>query len=192
MTIPTSPTSAIRAWPFCAGGLRPGREDRCQRRGDLLDAALIGFETACRIGTWLGRRHYQHGFHQTATSGTFGAAMAVGAVAERLDQDQRAPRARTRRHQGVRPQVPVRHHGQALPCRDGGGERRRGGIVGRCRLRLPARRPGVRTRLCRHPCRRGAMIRLLCLTASAGTSSSRRCSTSSTPVATAPTPRSKP
>ncbi|MEX3009670.1 MmgE/PrpD family protein [Hoeflea sp. TYP-13] len=43
---------------------------------DFLDASLIGVETACRIGDWLGRSHYQAGFHQTATSGAFGAAMA--------------------------------------------------------------------------------------------------------------------
>ena len=45
--------------------------------GDFLDAALIGVEASCRIGTWLGRQHYQHGFHQTATSGAFGAALAA-------------------------------------------------------------------------------------------------------------------
>ena len=44
---------------------------------DLLDAALIGVETGCRIGAWLGREHYRHGFHQTATTGSFGAAMAA-------------------------------------------------------------------------------------------------------------------
>ncbi|NNF76886.1 MAG: MmgE/PrpD family protein [Rhizobiales bacterium] len=43
----------------------------------FLDAALVGLETACCIGEWLGRGHYQHGFHQTATSGSFGAAAAV-------------------------------------------------------------------------------------------------------------------
>lgn len=43
----------------------------------FLDAALVGVETACRIGEWLGRGHYQHGFHQTATSGSFGAAAAA-------------------------------------------------------------------------------------------------------------------
>lgn len=42
----------------------------------LLEAALIGVEIACRIGAWLGRAHYQLGFHQTATSGCFGAALA--------------------------------------------------------------------------------------------------------------------
>ena len=44
----------------------------------LLDAALIGVEASCRIGTWLGREHYQHGFHQTATAGAFGATVAAG------------------------------------------------------------------------------------------------------------------
>jgi 2-methylcitrate dehydratase PrpD len=44
---------------------------------DFLAAALIGVETACRVGAWLGRAHYDHGFHQTATSGSFGAAMAA-------------------------------------------------------------------------------------------------------------------
>lgn len=44
----------------------------------FLEAALIGMESACRIGHWLGARHYNHGFHQTATSGAFGAAMAAG------------------------------------------------------------------------------------------------------------------
>jgi 2-methylcitrate dehydratase PrpD len=45
---------------------------------DFLVAALLGMEAACRIGAWLGTGHYQHGFHQTATSGAFGAAVAAG------------------------------------------------------------------------------------------------------------------
>ncbi|WP_171234159.1 MmgE/PrpD family protein [Ruegeria sp. HKCCA6837] len=45
---------------------------------DLLEAALIGMEASIRIGLWLGRGHYQVGFHQTATSGAFGAAVAAG------------------------------------------------------------------------------------------------------------------
>ncbi|WP_170606726.1 MmgE/PrpD family protein [Ruegeria arenilitoris] len=45
---------------------------------DLLEAALVGMETSIRIGLWLGRGHYQAGFHQTATSGAFGAAVASG------------------------------------------------------------------------------------------------------------------
>lgn len=47
----------------------------------FLDAALIGVEASVRIGTWLGREHYQHGFHQTATAGAFGATIAAGRLA---------------------------------------------------------------------------------------------------------------
>ncbi|MRU13823.1 MmgE/PrpD family protein [Roseovarius sp. A21] len=43
----------------------------------LLEAACIGFEVATRVGLWLGRAHYQAGFHQTATAGAFGATAAV-------------------------------------------------------------------------------------------------------------------
>ncbi|MCZ8181957.1 MAG: MmgE/PrpD family protein [Beijerinckiaceae bacterium] len=53
----------------------------------FLEAALIGMEAACRIGHWLGTRHYNHGFHQTATSGAFGAAMAAGRLLC-LDEDR--------------------------------------------------------------------------------------------------------
>jgi 2-methylcitrate dehydratase PrpD len=42
------------------------------------DAALIGAELSVRVGLWLGRGHYQIGFHQTATAGAFGAAAAAG------------------------------------------------------------------------------------------------------------------
>jgi 2-methylcitrate dehydratase PrpD len=45
--------------------------------GAFLDAALIGLETACRVGRFLGMGHYNHGFHQTATAGAFGAAAAA-------------------------------------------------------------------------------------------------------------------
>ncbi|MDA7964509.1 MmgE/PrpD family protein [Ruegeria sp.] len=54
---------------------------------DLLEAALIGMELSIRIGLWLGRGHYQAGFHQTATAGAFGAAVAVGRVMG-FDADQ--------------------------------------------------------------------------------------------------------
>jgi len=42
------------------------------------DAFLLGAEASCRIGMVLGREHYQRGFHQTATSGAFGATIAAG------------------------------------------------------------------------------------------------------------------
>lgn len=53
----------------------------------FLEAALFGMEAACRIGHWLGTGHYNHGFHQTATSGAFGAAVAAGRLAG-LSHDQ--------------------------------------------------------------------------------------------------------
>lgn len=43
----------------------------------LLEAFLVGVETTCRVGAWLGRPHYNAGFHQTATSGDFGATAAA-------------------------------------------------------------------------------------------------------------------
>ena len=47
---------------------------------DLLEAALVGMELSIRLGLWLGRDHYQAGFHQTATAGAFGATAAAGRV----------------------------------------------------------------------------------------------------------------
>lgn len=44
----------------------------------FLDACTIGVEASIRVGKWLGRAHYDHGFHQTATAGAFGAVVAAG------------------------------------------------------------------------------------------------------------------
>lgn len=44
---------------------------------EFLQAALIGAEASIRVGLWLGRAHYQSGFHQTATAGAFGATLAA-------------------------------------------------------------------------------------------------------------------
>ncbi|WP_170769595.1 MmgE/PrpD family protein [Ruegeria lacuscaerulensis] len=54
---------------------------------DVLEAALVGMEVSIRVGLWLGRDHYQAGFHQTATAGAFGAAVAAGRIL-RFDVDQ--------------------------------------------------------------------------------------------------------
>ncbi|MEM8797808.1 MAG: MmgE/PrpD family protein [Pseudomonadota bacterium] len=43
----------------------------------FLEAFIIAFEAGCRIGDWLGRDHYEAGFHQTATAGAFGAALGA-------------------------------------------------------------------------------------------------------------------
>ncbi|MEO9682446.1 MAG: MmgE/PrpD family protein [Tateyamaria sp.] len=43
----------------------------------MIDAALVGAEASVAAGLWLGRGHYQVGFHQTATAGAFGATIAA-------------------------------------------------------------------------------------------------------------------
>lgn len=45
---------------------------------DVADAFLVGAEASVRIGITLGTAHYNRGFHQTATAGAFGAAIAAG------------------------------------------------------------------------------------------------------------------
>jgi len=52
--------------------------------GELLAAYIVGVETMARLGLALGSRHYEQGFHNTATLGTFGAAAAAAHVL-RLD-----------------------------------------------------------------------------------------------------------
>ena len=59
-------------------------QDRRLGGQDLIEAFVIGVETACRLGSEFGRSHYAAGFHQTATSGTFGAAASVSRL---LDLD---------------------------------------------------------------------------------------------------------
>ncbi|WP_299148230.1 MmgE/PrpD family protein [uncultured Tateyamaria sp.] len=44
----------------------------------MLDAALVGAEASVAVGLWMGRDHYQVGYHQTATAGAFGATVAAG------------------------------------------------------------------------------------------------------------------
>ena len=55
----------------------------------FLEACLVGAELSIRLGVWLGRAHYQPGFHQTATAGAFGATAAAGRLL-RLSADRMA------------------------------------------------------------------------------------------------------
>jgi len=55
----------------------------------LLNACLAGAELSIRVGVWLGRSHYQTGFHQTGTAGAFGATAAAGRLLG-LTSDQMA------------------------------------------------------------------------------------------------------
>lgn len=43
----------------------------------LVDAATVGVEASVHVGLWLGRGHYQIGYHQTATAGAFGATLGA-------------------------------------------------------------------------------------------------------------------
>ena len=56
---------------------------------DVVDAFLIGAEASCRVGMTLGRGHYLRGFHQTATSGAFGATVAAGRIFGLTDTQMR-------------------------------------------------------------------------------------------------------
>jgi 2-methylcitrate dehydratase PrpD len=55
-----------------------------QREGisgkEMLLAYILGVEVECRIADAIDPRHYQSGFHSTATIGGLGAAMAVGKI----------------------------------------------------------------------------------------------------------------
>lgn len=44
---------------------------------EVVEAATIGVEASILTGLWLGRAHYQVGYHQTATAGAFGATLAT-------------------------------------------------------------------------------------------------------------------
>ncbi len=53
-------------------------EERGVGGKELLLAYVLGVEVACRLADAIEPRHYQHGFHSTATMGGFGSAAAVG------------------------------------------------------------------------------------------------------------------
>ncbi|WP_223425790.1 MmgE/PrpD family protein [Tateyamaria pelophila] len=55
----------------------------------MVDAALVGAETSVAVGMWLGRGHYQVGYHQTATAGAFGATVAAGRILDLSDTQMR-------------------------------------------------------------------------------------------------------
>jgi len=56
---------------------------------DVVDAFIIGYEAECLIGEMMGLAHYDHGWHATATVGTFGAAAGCARLLG-LDADKAA------------------------------------------------------------------------------------------------------
>ena len=71
----THPTVA----PLAAGLAMAEREDASGAR--FLEAFLVGFEVECKIAEAIHPRHYQEGFHTTATVGTLGAAATAAKLA---------------------------------------------------------------------------------------------------------------
>lgn len=55
----------------------------------VLDAFIVGYEVECLIGEMMGLAHYDHGWHATATIGTFGAAAGCARLLG-LDADKAA------------------------------------------------------------------------------------------------------
>jgi 2-methylcitrate dehydratase PrpD len=71
LTHPTAPVlPAVLALAERQG--RPGT--------DLLTAYHVGVEVECKIAEAINPRHYQQGFHSTATCGTFGAAAGLASL----------------------------------------------------------------------------------------------------------------
>ena len=63
--------------PVLAAILAVGEKQRISGQ-ELVLAYVLGVEVECRIADAINPRHYQSGFHSTATMGGLGAAMAVG------------------------------------------------------------------------------------------------------------------
>ncbi|MEK9672717.1 MAG: MmgE/PrpD family protein [Rhodospirillaceae bacterium] len=56
---------------------------------DVVDAFIVGYEAECLVGEMMGLAHYDHGWHATATVGTFGAAAGCARMLG-LDADKTA------------------------------------------------------------------------------------------------------
>jgi 2-methylcitrate dehydratase PrpD len=65
--------------PVLAAVLAVGEKEKIGGEEFLL-AYVLGVEVECRIADAINPRHYQSGFHSTATMGGLGAAMAVGKI----------------------------------------------------------------------------------------------------------------
>ncbi|ARO34282.1 MmgE/PrpD family 2-methylcitrate dehydratase protein (plasmid) [Rhizobium sp. NXC14] len=68
------PTTVIIPALLALASERPISADR------LIAGYIVGLEAMARLGLSLGMRHYENGFHATATLGTIGAAAAVAHV----------------------------------------------------------------------------------------------------------------
>jgi 2-methylcitrate dehydratase PrpD len=65
--------------PVLAAVLAMGEREKITGR-ELVLSYILGVEVECRIADAIHPRHYQEGFHSTATMGGLGAAVAVGKI----------------------------------------------------------------------------------------------------------------
>ena len=72
--------------PVLAAALAIGEKEKISGAEFVL-AYILGVEVECRIADAINPRHYQDGFHSTATMGGLGAAMAVGKIL-RLNEEK--------------------------------------------------------------------------------------------------------
>ena len=72
--------------PVLAAVLAVGEKTKIGGR-EMVLAYILGVEVECRIADAIQPRHYQDGFHSTATMGGLGAAMAVGKLL-RLNEEK--------------------------------------------------------------------------------------------------------
>ncbi|MBI4488355.1 MAG: MmgE/PrpD family protein [Deltaproteobacteria bacterium] len=63
--------------PVLAAVLATGEKEKASGK-EILLAYILGVEVECRVADAISPRHYQSGFHSTATIGGLGAASAVG------------------------------------------------------------------------------------------------------------------
>ncbi|WP_454691657.1 MmgE/PrpD family protein [Achromobacter aloeverae] len=70
MAISGHPTAVVYS------ALLPLAEHRGSSGMELMDAFVAGYETACRVGRWLGDAHYERGYHATFSVGIVGVAAA--------------------------------------------------------------------------------------------------------------------
>jgi 2-methylcitrate dehydratase PrpD len=62
-------------------------QEVCAPLDSAVEAATLGVESSILVGLWLGRGHYQVGYHQTATAGAFGATIGAARLLG-LDKDE--------------------------------------------------------------------------------------------------------
>ena len=72
-------TLAHPSTPLVAAALAAGEAENATGR-TLLDAYVVGFEVEAVLGRVMNRKHYEQGWHCTATIGTIGAAAAAARV----------------------------------------------------------------------------------------------------------------